>query len=195
MIIRGSPPVGEAGPQNLEQAKVRITNNEGVLETVTLSHPWLYGNQLRICAGNISLHLMTTERVIAFTFGGDMQVHPQNGATLFVLTSPAPILIIEKFNQISTILANKVAILLAERRGEELPDLSAYNQALLCADPLELYCVCLKALKEKSMDFSHPQASSMLAFSSFLTTEIDSLKAANLWPNRLPDLVDLLSSS
>ncbi|MEA3439812.1 MAG: hypothetical protein U9R58_05985 [Chloroflexota bacterium] len=87
------------------------------------------------------------------------------------------------------ILANEIAILLAKRRAEELPDLRSYSKGLVSTDPLVLYCACLKALKEKFNDFyySYSESPSMFAFFNFLTTEIDSLHAENLWPNHVPD--------
>jgi hypothetical protein len=195
MVIGEGPTDLRAGSHVLERAKLRIPSQQDLPETVTLSHPWPYANQQQVCIGNIALELVTAERVVAFTFGGIMQIQPQNGKTLFTLTSSAPILRLGDFNQISTILGNEVAILLAERRVEELPDLSEYNKTLLCAEPLELYCACLQALNEKYMDFSHPESLSMIEFSIFLTTEIETLRSADLWPNHLPELIELLQTN
>lgn len=191
MIVQESPTNVRSGSYDLEQVELWLVTHEDLPEMATLSHPWLHGNQQQICAGKIALQLKSTERVIAFTFGGDLQVQPQNDKTYFILTSPAPILRLGRFNQISTILADEVAILLAERRAEELPDLNAYTRRLVGKDPLVLYRACLKALREKYTDISHHESPSIVAFSSFISTEIDSLYAADLWPNRVPDLVDL----
>jgi hypothetical protein len=167
-----------------------MATHDDTLEIATLSHPWSYAGRHQVCAGKIALQMKTTERVIAFTFGGDLQVQPQNDETCFTLTSPAPILRLEGFNQISTILANEVEILFAEIRAEELPDLSAYNKRLVCADPFMLYCTCLKALDEKFNDFPYPEFTPMIEFCRFLTKEIDTLHAENFWLDRLPALVD-----
>ena len=192
MIIKESPTTNGTDNRNIEYVKLSMAIQESLPETTTLSHPWPYGDPGKVCAGKIALQLMENERVIAFTFGGEMLIIPGNGVTLFTLKSPAPILKLGDFNQIPTILANEVAILLAKRRVEELPDLSSYNESLLCTDPLELYCSCLKALRVKFMDLSLPESPSMFAFANFLITEIETLRSANLWPNRVQEIEDLL---
>lgn len=189
MVIRDST---GTDAYDLEQVTLRIASHEDLPEMTTLSHPWPHTNRQRVCVGHVALQLKTTERIVAFTFGGDLQIQPQDGLTLFILTSPAPILRLEGFDQIPTILANEVAILLAERRGKELPDLERYNRRLADAKPLVLYCACLKALEEKFKDFSHFESHSMLNFSNFIPLEIEALHAENLWPDQVPDLEELL---
>ncbi|MEA3439813.1 MAG: hypothetical protein U9R58_05990 [Chloroflexota bacterium] len=98
MIVRESPTGDIVGSNDLEQVKLRIAAHEDFAETATLSHPWLHENQQRVCASKIAFILVTSERLIAFTFGGDLQIQPQNGETLFTLTSSAPILRLEDFN-------------------------------------------------------------------------------------------------
>lgn len=192
MVIKESPTANGTDNRDLERVKLSMAIQDSLPERTTLTHPWPYGKYGKVYTGNIALQLMENERVIAFTFGGDMQIIPDNRETLFILKSPAPILKLVDFNQIPTILANEVAILLAERRVEELPDLSTYKETLLCTDPLELYCACLKALRKKFMDLSLPESPSMFAFANFLITEIESLRSANLWLNQVPDIDKLL---
>jgi hypothetical protein len=192
MVVR-EPLAGiKTGTHDLEQVKLRIATHEDLPELTTLSHPWPHANQQQVCVGNIALHLMTDERIIAFTFGGDLHVKPRDDETLFILASPAPILRLEDFDQISAILADEVSILLAERRVKEFPELDHYRRKLVCTDPLTLYCSCLEALESKFGDSFHPESPSLSAFISFLNTEIESLHAANLWSNHIPDLVSLL---
>lgn len=192
MVIKESPPTNGADNRDLERVKLNMAIQESLPEITTLNHPWPYGKHAKVCAGNIALQLMENVRVIAFTFGGDMRIIPDKGETLFILKSPAPILKLGDFNQIPTILANEVAILLAERRVDELPDLSTYKESLLCTDPLELYCACLKALRKKFMDLSLPESPSLFAFANFLIAEIESLRSANIWLNQVPDIDKLL---
>lgn len=187
IVLRDS---NKAGPHDLKQAKLWVGKSEGAAEMVTLSHSCCFTKQ-HICVGNIALQLWTDERVVAFTFGGDLQVQQHKDKTLISLTSSAPILLLNKFNRISTILANEAAILIAEIRAEELPDLSVYINKITCIDPLELYCACLKSLKVKFTQSFRPITPSLVTFSRFLTTEIDSLHVANLWPNRVTDLFEL----
>jgi hypothetical protein len=185
MIIQGDD---KSVSRDLEEATLLIANSEELPETTFLSHPWNRPAQEQVCTGNIALRLKQDEKIIAFTFGGQLQVQSQSDKTVFILTSPAPILRYEGFNQISTILADEVNILLAEKRVREISDLDAYKKRLVCTNPLLLYCTCLKELRDKFTHYVHPDTPSQQSFSNFITSEIETLQSEGLWPNRVPDL-------
>ncbi|MFN2177598.1 MAG: hypothetical protein ACK2U3_16755 [Anaerolineales bacterium] len=174
------------------RVSMRIAACEDSSEISSFSHPWLYGESQQVCAGMMKISTNKKDNISAFTFGGELDIDTGENSTTLSLHSSAPILRLEDFNSIPTILANEVAILLGERRADELPHMAPYERHLVCVDPLTLYCACLKKLKAKFSEITHTETPSLSLFYIFLETEIDSLERENLWPDNLQDLEALL---
>ncbi len=195
MVIRESLPEDDTGTHELKEVKMPVALNTGYPEDVTLTHPWIYSGHERVCAGHIVLKELTGERKIAFSLGGDLFCNPAEDQTIFTLKSSAPILRLENFNQTPMILADEIAIQLAEMRAEKHAELDEYQRNLTCADPFMLYCICLNLLRDKFHGISYHESPILFNFLTDISEEIRSLKLENNWPEPLPELEDLLFSS
>jgi hypothetical protein len=129
----------------------------------------------------------------AFTFGGELQIEPDETHTTCVTTSSAPILRVVRRFSLSTMLAVEIEVLLAERRAAWVHDLGAFEKRLAAAEPPVLYRACLEALKEKfqKLVFEAP-VEPLRRFGRFLDTETQRLHKA--WDRSLhvPALGELL---
>jgi len=192
MLIRGHSGGVEVDHHELALVSLHMASDEDQPEQVTLTHPALYTGKYQVFAGPIMLQMVNADCIEAFTFGGDLQIQSDNNQTTFSVTSPAPILRLGEFNSIPTMLANEAAILLAKKRADELPELDEYNKRLVFTDPLLLYCSCLRTLENKYNNIPNPEMPSWETFLIFLTSEIESLQAAGLWPKKVPGIVELL---
>lgn len=192
MVIGEHSDSVNADLHELAQVSLRMASFEDQPEQVTLNHPVRYAGRYQIFAGLIELQMINTDCIKVFTFGGDLKIQSENNQAIISVTSPAPILRLGEFNSVPTMLANEASILLAKRRADELPGLDDYNKRLVRTDPRLLYCACLKTLEVKYNNIPNPEMPSWEMFLIFLTSEIKSLQAANLWPKKVPHISELL---
>ena len=162
------------------------------IEFLKINHPWPLRKQYRACAGRVILQDRTGKKVEAFTFGGDLRIESEEELTMGVLMSPAPILELTSTYSFPSFLAEETEIFLAERRAEWEPDHTTFIKKLIKADPLTLYCVCLKALREK-FGHSHFKDDEVIQhFAHLMNNEIAVLQELDKWPTQLPTVAELL---
>ena len=131
-----------------ERMQIGVTGVHGEIESITVHHPWRwYIRHYPVCAGRIICWDRKAKAVEAFTFGGELQIEPDEMYTTCTVSSPVPILRLTEGSLIPTMLALEVEILLAERRAAWVHDLGAFEERLATTEPNLLYLVCLEALK------------------------------------------------
>ncbi len=175
----------------LHCAELLAISIEGLPECARLVHPWVQRDRLRVCPGQIHLNLQN-EHLTLFTFGGDLLAQAQLSHTLFSLISSAPILWMEKFNQLSTTLADEVEILLARKISESKRGAERYTRKLAEVEPFAIYCACLETLFEEFAEFDGSLEMPIRAeFVDFIQAEIKDIKSHQQWPDAILDLAKL----
>jgi hypothetical protein len=197
IVLRAAPTGLHFDPKRVRLAVASASNG---IEFLTVRHPWQWERHYRACIGQVSLHDHKNKIVEAFTFGGDLQITPEENRTTCVLSSPAPIVEVlpeplTRGPSVHMMLVEEVEALIAQRRAtwdrEHTP--AAFDKRLAAAEPLTLYLACLEALKEKYAHFPHKAEDELThQFVAFLHAEIEVLDELGTWPAHLPPLDDLL---
>ncbi len=137
---------------DVSRCQVFIRTRKGAIERLTVSHPWVYETEAKICAGVVILEDRKGKKEEAFTFGGNLKIIEQEMQTICILTSSAPILEISGATPLHTLFIEEIEIALAKRQAA-LSNHFEY-EALLCkAEPFELYRACLRELTEEFENF------------------------------------------
>jgi hypothetical protein len=108
------------------------------------------------------------------------------------LESETPILRQGKMFEIPTQLAFEIRILISKRAAARLPDPSKHQKLQACAEPMELYAACLKALKAKYENYKYQDLTHVIEMKNLITNEIIALQDINRWPVSISVLEELL---
>lgn len=160
------------------------------LSRFTFHHPWSGQTRYRVCPGRITIGDRIGKKVYAVSFGGHLTVISDPEESVFILTSPAPILSIIERRALATMLANEVEILLAERRARLDP--RRFEEKLAQVRPLPFYAACIEALQDRFLHLPVAADSSLQHLEHFLRQEPTRLRALSLWPDPVPALDELL---
>lgn len=136
------------------RCQVFVKNQEGIIEVLTVSHPWVFEKEADVCAGIVILEDRKGKKEEAFTFGGKLKIIEQGLQTICVLTSPAPILDISGATPLHILFIEELEIIFAKRQAAFLDHFN-YEAHLCRLDPFELYRACLRSLIEEFEDFPH----------------------------------------
>jgi hypothetical protein len=176
-----------------EQVILNIVNKDGFPDSLTVSHPWHLGEETyRVCVGHVILSDRNGEKVIAYTLGSEMHIKRESKKTHCILESEAPILQLGKMFEIPSLLASEIMILISKRAAAWLPDSSKHQKLLACAEPMELYAACLKALEDKYKTYKYRKLTHVIELRSFITNEITVLQKINRWPVSVSALEELI---
>ena len=171
-----------------EHVIISAWTEEGYPDTLTLHHPWTFGEEYRGYPGRIHMIDRRGEEAHAFSFGGQWLVQSQEDLTLLKLSSTAPILDCNPANMIVNLLADEVEVLMAEQRAlRRTRKIDPLRTARVC-DPMTVYTACLQSLSQKYRRLEATPSPSILKFHQFLETEIAVLEEQGLMPAGLPQL-------
>jgi len=180
--------------EHFDPEKMRVNIGAGrSVQTLDIHHPWRMAHEYPVIAGRIILTDRVHKQVEVFTLGGQLTITSQPEQTCCTFTSEAPFLDLVTDHSVSTLLANEIEILLAERRAARNFRLSGeFDNLLLGIPPQTLYTVCLRAINEKFKVYHGFSDPVMQHFKHQLALEIDRLHREGLWPDTLPQLEDLI---
>ena len=187
IAIHAMPSLHHSDPKS---AQFPIISTFWGFEAIKVCHPWQRVTDYRVVAGFVIMKDCIEKTVEAFTFGGNLVIETKNECTVCSLKSSAPILPLDIRPSISTLLADEVEIILAERReawDKEHPR-TAFEEHLAEIDPFILYISCLDVLRDKFSLIPHPYSENLHKFTYFLRTEIQVLREKRLWPIYLPSI-------
>lgn len=177
-----------------ESAQFSVFSDFWRYEVLKVRHPWHRSMNFHVIPGFVIMKDRLDKNMEAFTFGGDLRIKTKNDCTICSLKSRVPILPLDIRSSVSTLFADEVETLLAERRetwDEEHPR-TAFEDHLAEIDPFTLYMSCLDALQDKFSHFPHPNPGNILKFRHFIETEIQALHEKRLWPIHLPSIEEML---
>ena len=171
-----------------EHVIINVWTDEGYPDTLTLHHPWTFGEEYRGYPGRIHMIDRRGEEAHAFSFGGAWLVQSQEALTLLKLSSNAPILDCNPTNPIINLLADEVEVLMAEQRAlRRTMKIDPLRIAQVC-DPMIVYTACIQSLSHKYLRLEATPSPSILEFHQFLEAEIAVLEEQGLMPAGLPQL-------
>ena len=174
---------------DVKRAYFFIKKEKGIMEKITIRHPWDYKKIERVCAGVIIMEDRNKEKKEAFSFGGDLNIEPQEAQSVCVLTSSAPILNISDATPTQTFFIDELEILFAERRAT-FANHRIFEAQLSNADPLKLYLASLKTLIQKFEKFPHKD-NKHRHFLHFLNEEKHRLYEAHISVDLAPTLDEI----
>lgn len=156
---------------------------------LTVTHPWVYEQYARVCAGVVVLEDRKGKKEEAFTFGGHLKIDGQESQTVCRLVSSAPILEISSATQIHGFFVEELEIILAQLQAR-YADHKVYEKRLCNTDPYRLYLACLLELVEKIEGFQHKDENYQQLL-VYLHSQEHRLAAAGLLKGLLPTLESL----
>jgi len=166
-----------------------IKTQEGAMERITVTHPWIYEKSARVCAGVVVMDDRKGKKEEAFTFGGQLKIESQDLQTACILVSPAPLLEISGATPLNGLFIDELEILLAECRAA-YPNHQEYETQLVKTDPFELYLACLIELIQKFEQFPYKDET-YLQLLWFLHSQKYRLDSAGLSRDPAPKLEDI----
>lgn len=167
-----------------------IKKQEGIIDRLTVTHPWTFEKQAHICPGLVILEDQDGNKEEFFTFGGNLTIADQETHTLCSLVSKAPIIEITVAKPMRRLFVEELEILLAERSAS-YPDHKDFEKLLCNADPFELYMACLDALIQKFEQFPNKD-DRYLQFLVYIHSLGHRIETAGLAIRPAPDLEDIL---
>ena len=175
--------------------QVDVVGKDGDLERLKVFHPWPYLGHYRVCGGPVVLTDRKKKEVDAVSFGGELKIDTEEDCTTCVLQSPVPILARLVGGSVSSLLAEEVGILFAERRAvwdmkHGPPD--GFQQRLATASPTALYVACLAALDQKFRQALPDNYAPFTHIGDFLRAEIEAMQASGAGPLSVPSLDEIL---
>ncbi len=171
-----------------EHVLVSIWTDDDYPDSLTLRHPWTFGEHYRGYPGRIHMIDRIGEEAHAFSFGGQWQVDNQENVTCLTLVSSAPILDCNQPDSLATFLADEVEVLMAEQRAlRRALRISSPPDRQAC-DPFLVYAASLRALARKYERLEAANSPALIAFHQFLETEIAVLSELGQMPVSLPEL-------
>jgi len=164
-------------PEHVSLLVTPASINNRPVEHLVVESDWHGGAHYEVCAGRIVLTDREDKTVEAFTFGGDLDIHPSDDYTTATISSSAPILDLSFDNRppsLSLLLAAEVEVEMAARRAywsSHKPGEFERRLARLADNPVQLYQACLLKLSDKFSGDSHVEGDTMWQFSHLLHNE------------------------
>lgn len=119
----------------------------GYTQKMSFHHPAPDGRSFALAAGRVVLRDRVQKEVEAFTFGGELEAHLQDGTSLFMLRSPAPILAVARLNSPVTLFVSEVEILLGRMKVRlDGANGLGFEARMARMDALALYVACVRTL-------------------------------------------------
>jgi hypothetical protein len=163
-------------PFDPEKLHLHVRSKTGVIESLTIRHPWFFEHTYQVLAGSIELTDRHGEEVEAFTFGGSLKIESHDTLTVCILESPAPILKISLEDPILMMFIEEIEIVFAKQRASLLSQPHTYEDQLMKADPFTLYQVTLNALIDEFEHLHHRENLHINEFLNFLHAERKRIK-------------------
>jgi hypothetical protein len=146
VAMRDSPTRRHYDPETM---KLRLASGQDTVKLVTLRRNDQPVESLRVCPGQVTLADRISKEVNFFSFGGRLDASPVLNETIYVLTSPGPVLDLNNgLGSISDQLFSETRGLLARWAAAWESDEGFYRR-LVQTDPLQLYLACLQNLLER----------------------------------------------
>ena len=171
-----------------EHVRLSYWTTEGYPDSLTLRHPWTYGEQYQGYPGRIHMTDRLGEEAHAFSFGGDWKIQSQDEITRLELVSTAPILDCNQTESIPALLADEVEILIAKQRAQRTALQGRFPNARQGCDPQIVYAACLHSLLEKYQRLDISASPTLYIFLQFLENAIAQIQDSGQWPANLPEL-------
>jgi len=178
---------------DVRHAHFFVKTPESNIEKLSISHPWTYKKDERVCAGVVIMEDRNKVKKEAFTFGGNLKITTEETHTTCVLTSTAPILDIIDATPVQRFFVEELEIILAERRAVYASHRD-YENHLCAANPRDLYLASLEELLLKFENFPHMDKNRR-EFLSFLHTEKNRLNAVHIFTELAPSLDEIFPAS
>jgi len=163
-------------------------------EWIKVRHPWQRTDEHHVLPSCVVIRDRVDGIVEAFTFGGELNILAEGDRTACTLESTAPIFPLNNGSSVSTIFAEEVEILLAERRAVwdvEHPRV-LFEERLAQVDSIDLYFACLERFQQVFSHYPFLQSESMLHFNHFIRSEIQSFRETHRWPLFVTPIEQLL---
>lgn len=145
VAIRPHPTEAHYDPESVQ---LRLRDEHGAAQWVSLHQRPPFQGRLRVCAGHITLDDRREKKVEFFTFGGEIRPVFTETVTVYAITSPVPILGITppSLNTVAEKLALKAETAMA--RGDACwgRDRTGFRQRLGSVEPLMLYAAILEGV-------------------------------------------------
>jgi hypothetical protein len=147
------------------------------IERLVISYDWHGQSHYDVCAGRVVLTDRQDDTVEAFTFGGDLDIHPSEDYTTATISSSAPILDLghgQPSPSLSLLLTAEVEVEMAARRAywsSHKPGEFERRLSVLSDSPVQLYQACLLKLNDKFAIDSHVEGDAMWQFSHLVHNE------------------------
>ena len=189
IFLRPSPTELHFDPEKVE---LLVVSPKEDFDNLVVSHPWTGIRDYRILPGRILIRDRLDKTAKAFTFGGQLEIHPEEKQTVCTIQSGAPILSLTIERSVAVVLAEEVEIILAERRAARATDLSGFEDRLKSIDPLSLYLASLNTLRLRYKKFPSSVDSLTQKFGHFLLVESQAVQGLHPSPSQLKTLDELL---
>ena len=193
VYVRKNPTGQHYDPVKL-QMTIKDEAGKGVT-TLVVEYPWPGKARYQAIAGRLTLTDHIGKEVTLFTFGGTLNVEPQEQLVHCALISPVSILNWQNGNELPAKLAAEAEIVLAERQAfYAATDEGLFGYKLAAADPKILYAAILQTLLQKLSKFREIelQALELHDLHRFLQDELARLHKLSGWPEHVPALEDFL---
>lgn len=171
--------------------------NNQPIEHLVIEPDWHGRSHYEVCAGRVVLTDREEKTVEAFTFGGNVDIHPSGDYTTATISSSAPILDLSYENRppsLSLILAAEVEVEMASRRAfwsSHKPGEFERRLAQIADNPVQLYKACLLKLSDKFSDDPHVEGDTMWQFRHLLHNESRRIRQ-EAGKNPVPKLEEIL---
>lgn len=170
-----------------------------------VTHPWRGYGHYRVNAGRIILRDRIEKVVEAFSFGGTLEICPQDEYTCLYVQSSAPILAIPSSAPMFSTLNDRgsieplikefeliLAIIRAELLGSELD----FESRLAGIDAIDLFCASVVSIEDRLHEFQPPTRDDQYwRIINSIHRIKNELHAAGQWPMLQPSLAELLGVS
>ncbi len=174
-----------------------LVPDQGDVKELLIEHPWneWMGNpHVQILPGRFQLREKDGDLHYGFSLGGEIEIKNIEAATVCTVTSSAPIFnLSDDPDALGDVIANEVEGLLARREAAWGENVSGYARRLANAEPLSLFIAILHTLVQ---DFQNlPAAVRSHGYQKILhqlNLAAKILEGAGKWPEKAPDIQDLL---
>jgi hypothetical protein len=191
IVLRDHPTELHFDPEHVE---VLVISSNRDVEKISVSHPWTGSLDFHVFPGRVVLKDRLGKTARAFTFGGQLEVKPEETRTLCILQSSAPILSLTIERSMAVMLAEEIEILFAERQAARADHPHAFEERLAAIDPMLLYHAGIKSLRKRYQRFPITDAEGSVAqkFIHFLLVESQALDQIHRMPVQADSLEELL---
>jgi hypothetical protein len=187
VAIRNTPTRQHFDPEAIELC---LSEPNQKVRPVKLTLTLSFTGVRQVYPGKIILHDRIDKRVYFFVYGGTLEAASRNGATIYVLRSPAPILVMS--NGLASVpeqLASKTEAFLAEMHARWGQNDQGFIQYLTQADPLWLYAAIIRSILNTYQQKPSLRESYHALYETLLS-EKEWLIQLGQWSTQAPGLAD-----